>query len=236
MKRNGMHRADMALMILYLMPGACSLASHIALVWAEAEFTVKRLTRETVRGAAFREINPKAVVPALILDDGAILTESLAILEYNANKYPKARLGLLPDDLLGQARLDEALAELVSDVHMAWSPIMVPERYVTLESNQADVKQAAYGQLHVHYNRLDELMRDKTWRLFDRRTVVDAYLYVMCSWQARTPTPLTAYPALNKYKTRLDLDPGVQRAIRDERGNELMDQLELPVGAIAAAI
>ncbi|MEO8700852.1 MAG: glutathione S-transferase N-terminal domain-containing protein [Kofleriaceae bacterium] len=222
-------------MILYLMPGACSLATHIALVWADAEYTVKRLTRETVRGAAFRTINPKGVVPALRLDDGAILTESLAILEYIANRYPAARMGLQPDDLLGRARLDEALAELVSDVHMAWSPIMVPERYVTLESNQADAKQAALAQLHVHYSRLDDLMRDRTWMLFDRRTVADAYLYVMCSWQARTPTPLTAYPALNKYKTRLDLDPGVQRALREERGTELMDQLELPAGALAAA-
>ena len=222
-------------MILYLMPGACSLATHIALVWAEAEYTVKRLTRETVRGAAFRAINPKGVVPALRLDDGAILTESLAILEFIANRYPAARMGLQPDDLLGRARLDEALAELVSDVHMAWSPIMVPERYVTLESNQADAQKAALAQLHVHYSRLDELMRDSTWRLFDRRTVVDAYLYVMCSWQARTPTPLTAYPSLNKYKTRLDLDPGVQRALREERGTELMDQLELPASALAAA-
>jgi glutathione S-transferase len=222
-------------MILYLMPGACSLATHIALAWADADYTVKRLTRETVRGAAFREINPKGVVPALMLDDGAVLTESLAILEYIADKYPKARIGLQPDDLLGRARLTEALAELVSDVHMAWSPIMVPERYVTLDSNQADAKRAAFAQLHIHYTRLDELMRDRTWLLFDRRTVADAYLYVMCSWQARTPTPLTAYPALNRYKTRLDLDPGVQRALGEERGTELMDQLELPAGAIAAA-
>jgi glutathione S-transferase len=222
-------------MILYLMPGACSLATHIALAWADADYTVKRLTRETVRGAAFREINPKAVVPALRLDDGAILTESLAILEYLADKYPEARMGLQPDDLLGRARLNEALAELISDVHMAWSPIMVAERYVTLESNEADARQAAFAQLHVHYNRLDELMRERTWLLFDRRTVADAYLYVMCTWQARTPTPLTAYPALNKYKTRLDLDPGVQRALREERGTELMDQLELPAPAIAGA-
>jgi glutathione S-transferase len=222
-------------MILYLMPGACSLASHIALAWADADYTVKRLTRETVRGKAFREINPKGVVPALALDDGTILTESLAILEYLADRYPKARMGLQPDDLNGRAKLDEALAELVSDVHMAWSPIMVPERYVTLEANQADAKKAAFAQLQVHYKRLDELMRDRTWLLFDRRTVADAYLYVMCSWQARTPTPLTEYPALNKYKTRLDLDAGVQRALREERGTELMDQLELPAGAIAAS-
>jgi len=225
-------------MILYLMPGACSLATHIALSWTDADYTVKRLTRETVRGDAFRAINPKAVVPALALADGTILTESLAILEYLADKYPEARMGLQPDDLLGRARLNEALAELVSDVHMAWSPIMVPERYVTLAANQADAKQAAYAQLQVHYKRLDAHMRDRTWLLFDRRTVADAYLYVMCSWQDRTPTPLTAYPALNAYKTRLDRDPGIQRALREERGTELMDQLELaagPSGAVAGA-
>lgn len=217
-------------MILYLIPGACSLASHIALVWAGADYTVKRLDRSTVRGAAFRMINPKAVVPALELADGTILTESLAILEYLADKFPAARMGLEREDLLGRAKLNEALSELVSDVHMAWSPIMVPERYVTLERNQEDATQAAYRQLHVHYERLDRVMQTRTWLLFDRRTVADAYLYVMCTWQARTPTPLTAYPALYAYKQRLDGDPGVQRAIREERGTELMDQLELPAG------
>ncbi len=203
-------------MILYLMPGACSLASHIALAWADADYTVQRLTRDTVHGASYRQINPKAVVPALALDDGTILTESLAILEYVGDKYPHARMGVHRDDPLSRAKLNEALAELVSDVHMAWSPVMVPERYVTVEGYQEDARQAAFLQLHVHYQRLDELMRDRTWLLFDRRTVADAYLYVMCSWQDRTPTPLTAYPALNRYKTSLDQDPGVQRALREE--------------------
>jgi len=199
-------------MILYLMPGACPLASHIALAWADADYTVHRLSREIVRGKAYRQINPKAVVPALFLDDGNVLTESLAILEYLAEKYPKARMGVQPDDVEGRVDLNEALAELVSDVHLAWSPIMVPERHVTLEANQADAIEAAYGQFHVHYSRLDALMRDKTWRLFDRRTVADAYLYV------------------------IDLDPSIQRVIREERLGERLDQLALPVGVIAAAL
>ncbi|CAN5496025.1 glutathione S-transferase N-terminal domain-containing protein [soil metagenome] len=223
-------------MILYLMPGSCSLASHIALVWAGADYTVKRLDRETVRGAAYRRINPNAVVPALELADGTVLTESLAILEYVADKFPGARLGLEREDLLGRARLNEALAELVSDVHGAWSPVMVPERYATLEHDEEEAKQAAYVQLHIHYERLDRVMQGRTWLLFDRRTVADAYLYVMCSWQARTPTPLTEYPALAAYKLRLDADPGVQRALREEGGTELMDQLELPVGRAPRAV
>jgi len=90
-------------MILYLMPGACPLASHIALAWADADYTVHRLSRETVRGKAYRQINPKAVVPALFLDDGNVLTESLAILEYLAEKYPKARMGVQPDDVEGRS-------------------------------------------------------------------------------------------------------------------------------------
>ncbi len=94
--------------------------------------------------------------------------------------------------------------------------MFVPNRYVTEKANEEDAKQAALGQLDQQYARLDAMMQGKQWALFGRRTVADAYLYMMCRWKEKTPKPVADYPALAAFKARLDADEGVQRAMREE--------------------
>ncbi|MGI4954107.1 MAG: glutathione S-transferase N-terminal domain-containing protein [Janthinobacterium lividum] len=203
-------------MKLYAMQGACSLASHIALIWAGAPYELAMLSHAEAGGDAYKRINPKGAVPALALDGGEVLTESLAVLQYIAESAPSARLGADTGNALAQARMNELLADLVSDVHKAWAPVFVPNRYVTEKANEDDAKQAALGQLDKQYARLDAMMQGKEWALFGRRTVADAYLYVMCRWKDKTPKPIADYPALAAFKARLDADEGVQRAVREE--------------------
>ena len=117
---------------------------------------------------------------------------------------------------LATARLNESLAEMVSDTHSAWAPVFVPDRFVTRPAYEEDARQAAFRQLDIQYERLERHLQGKTWRVFDRRTVADAYLYVMCTWKDQTPTPLAAFPALAAFTARLDQDPDVQRVIEDE--------------------
>ena len=138
-------------MKLYAMQGACSLASHIAFLWAGVAYELEILSHAEAGGDAFRRVNPKGAVPALVLDDGEVLTESLAVLQHIARLAPAARLGAAPGNLLEQARMDELLADLVSDVHKAWGPVFVPGRYVTQKANEDDAKQAALGQLDTQY-------------------------------------------------------------------------------------
>ena len=204
------------MMKLYVMKGACSLAAHIALVWAKAPHELQILTHAEVAGKEFIELNPKGAVPVLIVDDGSVLTESLAILQLIAADFPQARLGAPTDDKFAQARLNESLAEMVSDTHKAWTPIFVPSRFVTKPAYEEDARQAAFRQLDIQYARLDRIMQGKTWRLFDRRTVADAYLYVMCTWKDQTPTPLASFPSLAAFRARLDKDPDVMRAVQSE--------------------
>ena len=203
---------------LYVMPGACSLASHIALIWAGAAYDLAVLSHADAGGAAFHKVNPKGAVPALVLDDGTVLTESLAVLEYIADSHPDAGLGANANDLVDKAKLNEALANLVSDVHKAWAPVFVPGRYVTSEANHGEAREAAFKLLDAQYQRLDQQMRGQDWLLFGRRTVADAYLYVMCRWLEKAPKQVQAYPALEKLKERLDADPGVQKALEEQAG------------------
>lgn len=201
-------------MKLYYMPGACSLASHIALHWSGLDHEVERLSHETVHGPDFLKINPKGAVPALLLDDGQVITESLAVLEYIADVGKDSSLGAAGP--IEWARLNERLAELVSDVHKAWGPVFAPQRYTMNEANHDDVRQAAFAQLDKQYERMNAQLEGKTWSVLDRRTVADAYLFVMCRWKDNSPTKLAAYPALAAFKARLDADPGVKLAVDAE--------------------
>ena len=203
-------------MKLYAMQGACSLASHIALIWAGLPYELAMLSHAEAGGDAYKWINPKGAVPVLALDGGEVLTESLAVLQYIAGLAPAARLGADPGDTLAQARMNELLADLVSDIHKAWAPVFVPGRYVTQKVNEDDAKQAALGQLDKQYARLDAMMQEKEWALFGRRTVADAYLHVVCRWKDKMPHPIADYPALAAFKARLDGDAGVQQAVREE--------------------
>ena len=196
-------------MELYIMPGACSLASHIALLWTDIPFDLIVLGHEDARSAAFQQINPKGAVPTLVLDDGTVITESLAVLEYIADIAPAAHLGAPPHDPVARAMLNEALAELVSDVHKAWAPVFVPHRFTITPAGEAVVRLAGFVQLDAQFARLDTAMTGKDWRVLGRRTVADAYLYVMCSWKDRTPTPLSAFPHLAAFKARMAADPAV---------------------------
>lgn len=200
-------------MKLYTMPGACSLASHIAMVWADAPYELVILDHDSVHAPGFAQINRKTSVPALVLDDGTVITESLAVLLYIAEQFPAAQLGASPNDATGKARLNEALSELVSEVHKAYAPIFVPGRFVTDDAMQASAQQAAYIQLDLKFSRLEQLMSDgRPWLVLGHRSVADAYLYVMCSWKDNTPTPLAHFPHLAAHTARLKADAGVQRA------------------------
>jgi glutathione S-transferase len=196
------------------MPGSCALASHIVMIWAETPYDLKLLSHEALASEAFRAINPKGAVPALSIGDGSTLRESLAILSYIADLNPRARLGA--ETVVERVRLNEILAELVSEVHTSWAPVFVPERYVLDDAHQEDARTAAFARIDEQYTYLEERLGDQDWLLFGRRTVADAYLYVMCRWKEKSPTPLSKYPALQRFMDRLDTDEGVRRALLEE--------------------
>ena len=203
-------------MKLFYIPGACSLASHIALIWAGSDYELVRLDHAGVHSADFLRLNPKGAVPVLLVQEQVVLTESLAILLYIADLYPTSHLGAPAADVLSRAQLNEALAMLVSEVHKAFAPTFVPERYTTDPSAIESARSAAHLQIDRIFKRLEGLMTGKEWLLFGRRTVADAYLYVMCRWKSRTPTAFSNYPNLARFKARLDADPGVMRALDEE--------------------
>lgn len=191
-------------MKLYLTPGACSLADHIVLHEAGLAFDRVRVdlrTKRTEDGRDFNEVNPKGYVPALVLDDGQLLTENVAILCWAAERAPE----LAPGGELGRIRLIEMLAFIAAELHKPFVRAFFP-------TSDAD-KEAAQAAIAKRLGFLaDRLEADY---LFGREfSVADAYLYVMLRWarmqKLDLPEPLPAF--LDRVAAR----PAVQQALHHE--------------------
>jgi glutathione S-transferase len=104
-------------MKLYVLPGSCALACHIALEWADAAYELEVLTRDSLQSEQFLAVNPKAKVPALMLDANDVITEAPAVLLLIADLFPDAPPA---SDLVRRAKLNETLSELTSEAHPAF--------------------------------------------------------------------------------------------------------------------
>ena len=192
-------------MKLYYAPGACSLADHIALHEAGLSFDrikVDLKSHATEDGRDFNEINPKGYVPALVLDDGEMLTENLAILSWVADKAP----ALAPSGPLARYRLLETLAFISTEIHKAFKPFFTP--------NASDADKAKAGEaITKRLGFLAEKVGDG-YLFGPDASVADAYLFVMLMWAVkngvRTPDPLPSYG--ERMKSR----PAVQLALKHE--------------------
>lgn len=196
-------------MDIYFSPLACSLASRIVIYEAGGEATFQRVDTKAGRTAAgedYRAINPKNLVPALRTDDGVVLTENAAILQYLADRYPEA--GLAPSGF-GRYRLQQWLSFIGSELHKA---VFTPLLSATAPAEaKAWAKTAAADRLGY----LDDHLTGREW-LLDGFSVADAYLAAVLNWNRVVKLDFTPYPALVAYQDRLARRPAVSKAMGEE--------------------
>jgi glutathione S-transferase len=198
-------------MKLYFVPGACSLAVNIALREAGIEFELARVdlaTQRTSDGSNFRNINPKGYVPALRLDDGRILTETVAILQYVADLRPQSQLAPAAGTF-ERYRLMEWLSFINSEVHKGFSPLFA--------DNPAEaVKTAALDRLIPRLDYLQGALQPP-FVLDGHFTVADAYLYSVLGWAPEVGVRLIRWPGLLRYQENIGRRPHVVSALESER-------------------
>jgi glutathione S-transferase len=190
--------------ILYLSPGACSLADHIALHEAGLPFDrvkVDLKAHRTEDGRDYRQINPKGYVPALVLDGGELLTENVAILSWVADQAPR----LAPKGDLGRYRLLEALAFISTEIHKAFKPFFA--------GASDDAKSAAGDQIRQRLGLLAGQLKDG-YLFGSDVSVADAYLFVMLTWAGRNSIELG--DTLSAFVERMKARPAVQLALQHE--------------------
>ena len=202
-------------MKLYVLPGSCALACHIALEWAGAVYELEVLTRDALRSEQYASVNPKAKVPALVLDGGEVITEAQAVLLLIADLYSDSRLAPPASDFVGRAKLNEVLSELTSEVHPAFGPLFVPSRYVVEPACEDAVKKAALARVDSCFLRLNEALDGQDW-LLKERSIADPYLFALSRWLKMTPKPAEAYPAVARHFARMAEDPAVRRVMAAE--------------------
>ena len=191
-------------MKLYFSPGACSLADQIALIEAGLAFDSEAVdipTKRTASGADFREVNPKGYVPALVLDDGRIITENIAVLDWIADQSPALR----PAGPLGRTRLLEMLAFISTEIHRAFKPLW--HAGDAADGQEARDSVAALLQFASTQMQGDYLFGDSL-------SVADCYLFVMLRWADRFD--VTTPEALLRLRRRMEARPSVQAALARE--------------------
>ena len=200
-------------MKLYFAPGACSLSPHIALREAGLPFTLEQVdifTGKTAGGEDFAAINPKGYVPALKLEDGSVLTEGAAIVQYIADLAPSVGLAPRPATL-ERARLQEWLNFLASELHKAFSPLFRPG---TDEAGRQEAQAAIARRLgHIE----TELADGRSYLLGDAFSVADIYLFVIAGWAEGKDIPLSAWPRLTALLERVASRDSVREALNAER-------------------
>jgi len=184
---------------LYYAPGACSVTAHAALEWLQAQglarYTAHKLLlpQGDQRKAEYLAINPRGKVPALMLADGAVLTETLAILRYLHAAHPEA--ALLPAEPLAEARGWEWLSWLSSAVQShAFMLVFYPMRFVPDEAGQTALEAHGRALLQQHWADLESRLPTEGFAL-GAFSIVDVHLTVFYRWAKRYGfAPQTRYP------------------------------------------
>lgn len=173
------------MLTLYINPGSCSLASHIALEESGLAYRTERVALAEGRNLepGYLARNPWGRVPALDLG-GEVLTENVAILSHVADLAPGRRL-LPPNGTLERARAIEFMATLSSTVHVAFRPIFRPERLASGEEGRRDVTDTGLAALASTLAKLDASLEGRRHSVGDAFTLCDAYLLVFALWTRR---------------------------------------------------
>jgi glutathione S-transferase len=197
-------------MKLYYMPGACSLAPHIALREAGIQFDLERVGRDkkTESGEDYLSVNSKGSVPALKLDNGEVLTEAGVIQQYIGDNAPEKNL-VPPAGTVERYRLQEWLNYIASEVHKGigqlFNPAM-PEDYKVIVKTGLAQRQLPF---------LEKALAGRDY-LLGQFSVADGYLFTVLNWTNIHKIDLSGFPNISTFMKRLAARPAVREAMKAE--------------------
>jgi glutathione S-transferase len=205
---------------LYYAPGACSTASHIGLEESAAKFEGHALSfaKNEQKAPEYLKINPRGRVPALVIDEGAIV-ENTAILDYVASKHAPQ---LMPKDPAQRARAISLMAWFSNNVHPAFTHISRPERFTDDPAIFDKLKEKGRSNFWAALQEIDAIIGNKQWILGDQFSVVDGYALVFYGWGKRIGLPIADLENYTAWAGRMLARPAVRRVL--ERENNVLLQ------------
>ncbi|MFZ5545927.1 MAG: glutathione transferase GstA [Pseudomonadota bacterium] len=199
-------------MKLYYSPAACSLAAHITAREAgiPVELVKVDIASHTLEdGTDFYTINPRGYVPALRLDDGTLLTEVAAIVQYLGDLAPDSGV-VPPAGTMERVHLQEWLTFISSELHKAFSP------WLWHKDTAESTRQAVLERLALRLAELDRVLARQPYLLGQGFSVADAYAFAIVNWSHFLRLSLTPYPALSAYMKRIAARAHVVEALQAE--------------------
>ena len=192
---------------------SCSLATHIALEEAGADYVFKKVDTAAgeQRSPEYLKINPKGRVPALATPDG-VLTENVALLLYVAQTHPKARLA--PSDVFQLAKMNAFNAYLSSTVHVNHAHKLRGSRWsddaAVIENLKLKVPQTMTDCATL----IETEYLKGPWVMGDQFTVADGYLLTITNWFEGDGVDMSKFPKLVAHKAAMLARPAVQRVFQ----------------------
>jgi glutathione S-transferase len=199
-------------MKLYYAPNACSLAPHIVLRELDLRFELIRVdnhTKKTLVGDDFLAINPKGYVAALQLDNGEVLTEGPALLQFIADLRPEAGL-VQANGTFERVRLQEWLNFISTEIHggLGW---------LFTSQFSEEVKALIKEKLFKRFAVLCQTLERQEYLMVGGFSVADAYLFTVLRWAPLFAIELGQWPALARFQARIDQRPSVKAALDAEQ-------------------
>ncbi|HHE8443450.1 TPA: glutathione transferase GstA [Citrobacter braakii] len=198
-------------MKLFYKPGACSLASHITLRESGKDFTldgVDLMKKRLENGDDFFAVNPKGQVPALLLDDGTLLTEGVAIMQYLADTVPDRQL-LAPTSSLSRYKTIEWLNYIATELHKGFTPLFRPD-------TPEDFKPTVRALLEKKMQYVNDALQDNQWICGSRFSIADAYLFTVLRWAYAVKLNIAGLSNIDAYMARMAERPAVAAALKAE--------------------
>lgn len=198
------------MLTLYYWPGSSSVVPHIVLeeIGAPYKRQFVDFTKGEHKSAAFLQINPHGKVPALAVNS-TIISENVAILTYLAKRYPQA--GLLPDDMIEEARCLSLMAWFGSTVHPTFARIIRPQRFVDDPAAHPGLRETARGVFWENCREIERLLDGKPWTMGSRYTVCDPYAFFLYDQGARIKLPMHELTAFSAFANRIADRPAVRK-------------------------
>lgn len=200
---------------LFYSPGAVSLASHIALEEAGADYEAVRVNTAAgdQRRPEYLAINPKGRVPALVTDNGA-LTETPAILAWVAQAFPEA--GLAPTDPWQFAQAQAFNSYLATTIHVAHAHGRRGYRWATEESSFADMKAKVAQNMEEGFQLIEDELLAGPWVLGERFSICDGYLFAVARWLEGDGVDIKRFPKVQAHFERTHARDAVRKVLASE--------------------
>ncbi len=198
-------------MKLYYAPGACSLASHIVLKEIGQDFEIAKVdlkNKITQDGEDFTKINPYGYIPSLRLDNGVVLNEGVAIMQYLADKAPDSKLVPI-NGSFERYKLQSMLTFINSELHKMIGGLFNP-------ALTDSAREAVIARIGTRLNTFSEQLGDDKYAVNNEYSVADAYLFTVLGWLKMFKIDINQWPKLAAHSAMMFQRPAVQAAMKAE--------------------